>query len=60
MHGEGAYTFGMDQVLAGVTWPKGTKYVGQFKDADCHGQGTKTLPNGTVQKGRFEHDKFMG
>ena len=60
MHGEGTYTFGTDQVLAGVTWPKGTTYVGEMFEDEFHGQGTKTLPDGTVQKGRFEHEKFMG
>ena len=49
MHGKGAFT-----------WASGNKYVGEMFENDFHGQGTKTFADGTVQKGRFEHDEFMG
>jgi hypothetical protein len=50
----------LNHEMGGFFARAGTKYVGQIAEGDIHGEGTKTLPDGTVQKGRFEHDKFMG
>ena len=74
MHGEGTFTFADGAKYIGknafkdgkfhgkgtYTWPNGNKYVGEMFEDDFHGQGTKTFANGTVQKGRWEHDTFMG
>ena len=40
------------------TWADGDKYVGQMKDNNFHGQGTKTRANGTiVHSGEWVNDK---
>ena len=69
--GEGTFTYADGDKYAGqwkdgkkhgqgtFTWTNGNKYVGEMFENDFHGQGTKTFANGTVQKGRFEHDRFI-
>ena len=49
MHVQGTYT-----------WAKsGNKYVGEFKDDQPNGQGTKTYADGTVAEGMWENNKFL-
>jgi len=47
------YTFGTGTF-------KGDKYVGEWKDGKYDGQGTYTWADGTVYKGLWENDKFLG
>ncbi len=35
-------------------------YVGEYKDDKRHGQGTYTFADGTVEKGIWENDEFIG
>jgi len=73
MHGQGTYTYADGNKYVGewkdskmhgqgtYTSASGDKYVGEWKDGDMHGQGTKTFANdGTVQKGKWEHNTFLG
>ena len=39
---------------------EGDRYVGEFKNNMFHGQGTYTFNDGTVIKGLFETDEFIG
>ena len=41
------------------TFSSGSKYVGEFKDGNFNGQGTKTWANGTVEEGIWKNDKFQ-
>ena len=41
------------------TYADGTKYVGEYKNGKRHGQGTKTWPDGTVEKGTFRDVEFL-
>ena len=52
-HGQGTITFGKGQF-------KGDRYIGEFKDNEKHGQGTYTYADGTVEKGLWENNKFIG
>ena len=38
-------------------FPGGEKYEGRFKDGHFHGQGTHTLPNGSISVGEFRDDE---
>ena len=51
--GKGTYTFGLGE------W-EGDKYVGEYKDGNFNGQGTYTYADGTIEKGLFENDEFLG
>jgi len=42
-----------------VTFTNGTKYAGQFKNDDYHGQGTLILPTGEKYVGEWKNGKFM-
>ncbi|MDA9949307.1 trypsin-like peptidase domain-containing protein [Paracoccaceae bacterium] len=42
------------------TYPKGSKYVGEFVDDKQHGQGTWTHPDGEKYVGEFKNDKRNG
>jgi dienelactone hydrolase len=37
----------------------GTKYVGEWKNDQPHGQGTETYADGRVEKGEWENDKYI-
>ena len=41
-----------------ITWD-GAKYVGEWKDGKCHGQGTLTYTDGTIEEGLWKEGKFM-
>jgi len=43
-----------------VTYPGGSKYVGEWKDGKQHGQGTYTFANGTKYVGEFKDSKRHG
>ncbi len=43
-----------------LTFPDGTKYVGEFKDDMYNGQGTYTHPDGTKYVGEFKDHKWHG
>ncbi len=34
-----------------LIWSNGTKYIGEFKDDERHGQGVIEFPNGKIYKG---------
>ncbi len=38
----------------------GDKYVGEWKRNAMHGQGTYTYSDGTVEKGLWRNDEFIG
>ncbi len=38
----------------------GDKYEGEFKDGLINGQGTYTFADGTIQKGIFKNEEFVG
>ena len=42
-----------------LTYPDGTKYVGEWRDHKWHGQGTLTYANGHVDEGIWEDSKFI-
>jgi hypothetical protein len=48
-HGQGTLTFA-----------DGIKYVGEWKDGKKSGYGTWTSSDGTVKKGLFKNDMFLG
>ena len=41
------------------TWESGDKYVGEYKDAKYHGQGTFTATDGRVMKGIWENGELV-
>jgi hypothetical protein len=41
-----------------VTFTNGTKYAGQFKNDDYHGQGTLILPTGEKYAGEWKNEKL--
>ena len=43
-----------------MTSVNGDKYVGEYKDGYRSGQGTYTMADGTVYKGLWENDEFLG
>ena len=43
------------------TYPDGSKYVGEWKNGEYHGQGTLTLLNGDKYEGKFKDgEKWNG
>jgi hypothetical protein len=36
------------------------KYVGEWMNGKNHGQGTYTLADGTIEKGLWVNDEFVG
>ena len=42
-----------------VTFPDGSKYVGEHKDGERHGQGTLTYTDGRVKKGIWKDGKLF-
>ena len=47
-------------MLVEIKWfASGEKYVGKFKDGKHHGQGTKTLADGSVVKGIWRNGEFI-
>ena len=42
------------------TYENGEKYVGEYKDNKMHGQGTFTDADGTIEKGLWGNDEFIG
>lgn len=43
-----------------VSYPKGAKYQGEFKDGNRHGQGTFTFPDGSKYDGGWSRDTLNG
>ncbi len=43
-----------------MSWPDGTKYVGEFADGVITGKGTKTWPTGEKYVGDWSDDKRQG
>ncbi len=43
-----------------LTFPEGTKYVGEFKDGKYHGQGTITYEDGEKYEGKFNNWNIHG
>ena len=43
-----------------LTWPDGTKYIGELKDNLMNGQGSITFPDGTKYVGEFQNDERHG
>ena len=43
-----------------MTWPDGRKYVGQFRDGKMNSVGKMTYPNGKVEDGSWQEDRFLG
>ena len=43
----------------GVTFPDGTKYVGEFKDGQPHGKGFYTRPGGPTFNGIWKDGELM-
>ena len=43
-----------------MTYPDGSKYLGEFKDNEQAGQGEKTWLDGTKYTGEFRGNKFNG
>ena len=43
-----------------LTYPDGSKYVGQVKDGKAHGKGTMTWPDGAKYMGQWEKDEPYG
>ena len=39
-----------------ITFPDGTKYVGEFRNGQFNGQGTFTWPTGSIQHGEWRDD----
>jgi hypothetical protein len=44
----------------GRDYPNGDKYVGQFLNGNCSGQGTKTYSDGRIYVGQWKDDKRNG
>ena len=42
------------------TWSNGEKYVGESNYNKMHGKGTYYYPDGTVKKGTWINDKYVG
>ena len=51
--GRGTYTYANGEL-------EGDKYFGDYKDNKKHGKGTFTNTDGTVYKGLFKDDKYVG
>ena len=43
-----------------MTYPNGSKYLGEYKDGKKHGQGTFTYPNGDKYVGEFKDGEKNG
>jgi len=52
-NGHGTYIFGRGEF-------KGDKYVGEHKDDNFQGQGIYIYADGTVEKGLWENNEFIG
>ena len=44
---------------SGYTWANGDIYVGDFKDYEMSGTGTKKLITGKTISGKFENGKYI-
>jgi hypothetical protein len=74
MSGQGTYTWfngtkykyvggwkdGMKHGQGEMFYADGSKYVGEFMDDRKNGQGTLTNVDGSVEKGQWENDEFLG
>ena len=52
--------FPSDQLPGVLTYPNGTKYVGEVRDGKENGQGTFTFSNGEKWVGEFRDGKYNG
>jgi len=43
-----------------MTSPDGSKYVGEWKDGNFHGQGTMTYSDAKKLVGQFKNGEFIG
>ena len=41
------------------TWFNGDQYVGDYINGQKHGKGTLTYPDGKIEKGLWQYDKFV-
>ncbi|UNC91460.1 FHA domain-containing serine/threonine-protein kinase [Candidatus Contubernalis alkaliaceticus] len=62
-HGQGTLVYQQKSQSSGfseIGTSSGRKYVGQWKDGMKHGQGTMTNPDGSVRRGTWENDYYVG
>jgi hypothetical protein len=57
---QGSDTTRSSNCFGSWTYPKGDKYVGEWKDYKKHGQGTYTYADGNQYVGEFKDDKKNG
>ena len=57
---EGRYNPTWINYFGTITYPSGVKHPGEFRGGERHGQGTDTLPDGSVlHKGAFRYGKTI-
>ncbi len=56
---DNAESFGINGIHT-FTWAGGTRYVGEWKNNQCHGKGKMFYSNGAVFEGNYVHHKKEG
>ena len=49
-----------DNCYGTYTYADGTRYVGEYKDGERHGQGASTFPDGARYVGEYKGHKLHG
>ena len=58
---EGYWKYGRLSGQGRNIWASGRYYIGEFKQGQYHGQGTRYNEDGTINKsGNWENDAFIG